>query len=293
MAREVIGIVVCTGAWVVALGRTSTPRWQRVHYAAMRWFLRGARRWAARILGVTVHVSGDSTAEDVLAAGKTPLIVLSRHAGPGDTFFLVDLLLDRWHREPRIVLKEVLRYDPIIDLAAGRVPCYFVPPPARRDADDWEQQIRQLSSGMEARSALLLFPEGGNFTEARRRSRLRQLLRRGLRRQAEQAVRLHNVIAPQPGGTLAAIAGNPSAGVIFVAHNGLSGLATGGLIRRAPMDRDWRVHVWCVPPSEVPGEAARMQWLLDWWERVDGWVAENESPAAPRPVVDGMIPDSL
>ena len=38
-----------------------------------------------------------------------PLLVLARHAGPGDSFALVDLLLSRYGRRPRIVLKEDLR----------------------------------------------------------------------------------------------------------------------------------------------------------------------------------------
>ncbi|MHB8719188.1 MAG: 1-acyl-sn-glycerol-3-phosphate acyltransferase [Candidatus Dormibacteria bacterium] len=283
MLREVAGIVLCTLAWVLARGRTSRPRWQQLHYGAMRWFLRGARRLAGSILGVTVRVTAGPCAAQALGGGEVPLIVLSRHAGPGDTFFLVDLLLDRWERAPRIVLKEMLRLDPVIDLAAGRLPCYFVPPPRRRSAEEWEQAIGDLSSGMDAKGALLLFPEGGNFTEERRRRRLRQLLRRGLRRQAEQAVRMHNVIAPQPGGTLAAIAANPAAGVVFVAHNGLSGLGSGGLVRRAPLDQEWHVHVWYVAPADVPAEAARPQWLLDWWGRVDAWVAEHAAGAAPSP----------
>jgi predicted acylesterase/phospholipase RssA len=281
MQREVVVILACLGIWLRAATHMDAPRTRARHYALMRWFLRSARTTGERLLGVTVQIDDDGTAGRVLRANDRPLIVLSRHSGPGDTLYLVDILLDRYGREPRVVMKEILKLDPCIDLAGSRVPNYFVPPPARRRDGSWEAEISALAAGLGERGALLLFPEGGNFSQARRRRRLVALLRRGRRRDAERAVRMHHVIAPQPGGALTAVAAAPRASVILIAHDGLSGLEGGGLMSRAPIDQVFRVKLWFVDRSDIPaGDEARGQWLLDCWERVDRWVAQAMTAVA-------------
>lgn len=276
MQHEVVTIIACVGIWVVGLGRMDTPRTRQRHYRLMRWFLHGACRWGERLLNVTVRVDDDGVADAVLRANDRPLLVFSRHSGPGDTFYLIDMLLDRYAREPRIVMKEMLRLDPCIDLAGSRVPNYFVPPPARRRDGSWERRIAALAAGLGDRGALLLFPEGGNFSEEGRRRRLRRLLRRGRRRDAERAVRLHHVIAPEPGGALTAIRAAPTASVILVAHGGLAGLAGDSLLDRAPMDQVFRVKLWYIDAAAIPdGDEPRRQWLLDCWQRIDDWVATD------------------
>jgi 1-acyl-sn-glycerol-3-phosphate acyltransferase len=278
MQQEVVAIIVCTGLWLGALGRVGTPAMRTQHYRLMRWFLRSARLWGERLLDVTVDVDDDDVAEQVLTANDRPLLVLSRHSGPGDTFYLVDMLLDRYGREPRIVMKEMLKLDPVIDLAGSRIPNYFVAPRGRLRDGSWRESIARLSAGMDHRGALLLFPEGGNFTEERRRRRLVRLFRRGRRRDAERAGALHHVIAPEPGGALTALEAAPSAGVVLVAHGGLSGLRdTGGIFRRAPIDQVFRVHLWYIDRADIPpGEKPQRQWLLDCWQRIDEWVAADE-----------------
>jgi 1-acyl-sn-glycerol-3-phosphate acyltransferase len=277
MQHEVVAIIACTGLWIIALGRVNTPRMRERHYRLMRWFLRSARRWGERLLDVTVNIDDDGVAERVLAANDRPLLVFSRHSGPGDTLYLVDMLLDRYGREPRIVMKEMLKLDPCIDLAGNRVPNYFVPPHARRRDGSWEHRIADLSRTLGKRGALLLFPEGGNFTEERRRRRLARLLRRGRRRDAQRAGQMHHVIAPEPGGALTAVRAALDAAVILVAHGGLSGLGdSGGLFRRAPIDQVFRVHLWYVERADIPsGDEPQRQWLLDCWQRIDDWVADD------------------
>ena len=75
-------------------------------------------------------------------------------------------------------------------------------------------------------------------------------------------------------------------GSILVAHGGLSGLGSGGgLFRRAPIDQVFRVHLWHVARADIPsGDEERQQWLLDCWQRVDGWVAADEAAGDPRAV---------
>lgn len=291
--REVAVIIACAALWAIGMGRMDTPAMQHRHYGVMRWFFRGARIWGQRILAVTVHIDDDGLADQMLAANDRPLLVFSRHSGPGDTFYLVDMLLDRYGREPRIVMKEMLKLDPCIDVVGSRVHSYFLPPPARRRAGSWETRISELSRGLDARGALLLFPEGGNFSEERRRRRLRQLLRRGRRRDAERAVRMHHVIAPEPGGALTALAAAPAASVILVAHGGLSGYGHRGLLSRSPMDQSFRVHLWYVDASEIPNaDESRRQWLLDCWQRIDQWVAADAGDVADGELRNGAAKPS-
>ncbi len=281
MQREVVAIAVCAALWVSCLGRTGTPPMQARHYRLMRWFLRSARRWGERLLDVTVRVSDDGRAVSMLSANRRPLLVFSRHSGPGDTFYLVDMLMDRFGRRPRIVMKEILELDPCIDLAGNRVPNYFVPPPLRRRDGSWERSIAHIAATLGPNGALLLFPEGGNFSEERRRRRLAGLLRRGRREEALRAAAMHHVIAPEPGGALTAVRAAPDADVILVAHSGLSGLGdSGGIFARAPIDQVFRVHLWHVDRAGIPaGEEPQRQWLLDCWQRIDQWVAADKQEA--------------
>ena len=75
-------------------------------------------------------------------------------------------LLHWYHREPRVVLKNTLAWDPAIDVILRRIPARFISPnPAA--GEDLESQIAALATGLDANDAFVIFPEGGNFTPAR------------------------------------------------------------------------------------------------------------------------------
>jgi hypothetical protein len=107
---------------------------------------------------------------------------------------------------------------------------------------------------------------------------------RGLKDLAVRAENLQNLLPPKPGGLLAAIDAAPDAGVIFVAHTGLDRMITvSDVWRELPMDKQLVMRFWSVPPEEVPaGEEARIEWLYDWWAKIDVWIEENRP--APRPL---------
>src|SRR6202042_1098310 len=119
--------------------------------------------------GLRVTVTGPTE-----APANRPLIVLSRHAGPGDSLLLVHHLLTSCERRPRVVMKATLQLDPSLDIVANRVPNAFLRrrrPEAQgtagsggRHPSEHIRQIRRLASGLGGRDALLLFPEGGNWT---------------------------------------------------------------------------------------------------------------------------------
>jgi hypothetical protein len=152
-----------------------------------------------------------------------------------------------------------------------------------RDPDGAEALIERLSARLRPWGALLLYPEGGNFTVERRRSALASLRRKGRHRAAAAAQQMENVLPPRPSGVLAALRGNPDATVVFVAHTGL-GLAAypRQIYRDMPIGRTLRFCLWRVDRDEVPAtEEGQVAWLNGWWQRIDRWIDEV-SAASPR-----------
>jgi hypothetical protein len=203
------------------------------------------------------------------------VLVFSRHAGPGDTFLIVDRLMSRFDRRASVILKQTWALEPCVDLLAHRLPQALVDTGDREDA---VVQIENVATELDRRGALLLFPEGGNFTPERRRSALSKLRRKGRRRAAARAQEMSNVLPPRPSGALAAIRGNPNADVIFAGHTGL-GLAASpsDLWRDMPIGRTLRTRMWLVPASDVPADSDdQVAWLNQWWRTIDGWIEEPQ-----------------
>ncbi len=86
--------------------------------------------------------------------------------------------------------------------------------------------------------ALLIFPEGGNFSESRRLRAIDRLRGKGMLEQAQRAEAMRHVLPPRPGGVAAALEAAPHADVVFVAHTGLEHLSTvADLWDGLPMDQ--------------------------------------------------------
>jgi hypothetical protein len=65
--------------------------------------------------------------------------------------------------------------------------------------------------------------------------------------------------------------------------------------RRFPVDQVIRARWWRVAFDQVPRGAdheAQVQWLYDWWERIDAWITENRPGAAAVPAVAAGPEDS-
>lgn len=272
-------LLVLFALWVASgLGwRIRTPRFQRAHYVVVQWFLRILYRECQRVLHVRVVVEGPPpTSYD----GR-PLLILSRHAGPGDSFLVVHALVNWYSREPRIVLKDTLQWDPAVDVLLNRLPNRFIRPEPGRSGDVVERQVGELSRNLDDNDAFVIFPEGGNVTEHRRKRAIERLRRRGLIDEAERAEELRNVMAPKPGGVLAALTEARDADVVFVAHTGLEHLSTVlDVWRELPMDTAIEMRWWIVPAADVPaGREARIDWLFTWWQEIDDWIGERRAAA--------------
>jgi 1-acyl-sn-glycerol-3-phosphate acyltransferase len=214
--------------------------------------------------------------------GDRPVIVLSRHAGPGDSLLLIHHLLSACGRRPRIVMKASLQFDPSLDVLANRLPNAFLRSVGTRGSE----QVRRLAAGLGPGSALLIFPEGGNWTPLRWHRAI-DGLRRGSRPDlAERAEAMRYLLPPHASGVLAAVRACPRADVVFVAHTGLDRMVgVRDVWRGLRCDLQVRARWWRVPAANVPRGASRdtqVAWLYDWWERLDAWIAA-ENPESPVP----------
>ncbi|SCG33890.1 1-acyl-sn-glycerol-3-phosphate acyltransferase [Micromonospora halophytica] len=272
---DAAALIALFGLWLASGfgARKRSPAFQRAHYVLAGRFLQ-VLFWQARwTLRLRIDVVG--TDPDTALPGR-PELVLCRHAGPGDSFILIHALVNWFQREPRIVLKESLQWDPAIDVLLNRLPNRFIAPGAD-GRDSAVRQIGHLATDLDDDDAFVIFPEGGNFTPHRRLRAIARLRALGLERMALRAERMQHVLAPQPGGLLAALEASPDAGVIFVAHTGLDQMLTvTDVWRELPMDKRIVMRFWSVPPEEIPaGQQERIDWLFDWWGRIDAWIATN------------------
>jgi 1-acyl-sn-glycerol-3-phosphate acyltransferase len=185
-------------------------------------------------------------------------------------------LLHWYHREPRVVLKDTLAWDPAIDVILGRIPARFITPNPGA-GEGVESHIASLATGLDHNDAFVIFPEGGNFTPGRRDRGIARLRKLGLEKMARRAEEMTHVLAPRPGGVLAALEAAPEADVLMVAHTGLDHMLTvADVWRELPMDKHIIMRWWQIPRSEIPDDRdARIEWLYGWWERVDDWIEEN------------------
>jgi hypothetical protein len=270
---EVVVLVVAFAMWIGSgFGHAmSSETWQRRHYTFAAWWLDRVMSSARR----TFRLKIEQAVEESVERSPNPLLVFSRHAGPGDSFLLVDALLNVSHRRPRIVLKDLLQLDPAVDVLLNRVPTKFVPSRGHGGAAVIEA-IAELAAGMGPDDALVLFPEGGNFTPGRHARAVAKLDEIGRPELSERAGRMRHVLPPKPLGALTAIEAAPHADIVFVGHVGLDQLSTlRDLWRGIPLDASVKARLWRVAAAEVPPAADRETWLYDQWEMIDDWIDEQ------------------
>jgi 1-acyl-sn-glycerol-3-phosphate acyltransferase len=277
---EVVTLLAAAALWVASgLGRTiHEPVWQDRHYRLAGWWLRRVMGSARRTFHLEITRDDDDDDDDT-ARSERPALVFSRHAGPGDSFLLVDGVLNGAGRRPRIVLKDLLQLDPCVDVLLNRVPTRFVPTTSRAGQETVDA-IGELAATMGPDDALVLFPEGGNFTPARHTRAVAKLGEIGRADLSERAARMRHVLPPKPTGALTAIEHAPHADVVFVGHVGLDDLSTlRDLWRGIPLDRHVATRLWRVPAEEIPPPELREAWLYDHWQALDDWIAAH--PNAP------------
>jgi 1-acyl-sn-glycerol-3-phosphate acyltransferase len=276
-AHHLAALLACVALWVASgFGRRlRTEGMLRAHYALLRWFVDGVYRAIVRLARVQVRVTESEAAHAALATPGRPVVLLGRHAGEGDTLLVMHLLLCRHARGPRVVMHEALRLDPLIDVLGERLPNRFVDP----RGGDTEVEIAAMAEELGESAALVIFPEGANFTAERRQRGIDRLARAGHDEEAELARSMRHVSAPRPGGTLAAIGAAPDADVVVLGH---VGFPTGAreLWRLLPHEQVVEVRMWHEPRAAIPaGHDDRIHWLFGLWRRLDAWV-DARAPSA-------------
>jgi 1-acyl-sn-glycerol-3-phosphate acyltransferase len=268
MLLELFGLWIASGfGW-----KLRSPYFERIHYDIVETYLDVFYREARRVLRLTIEVDGPTPD----AFPGEPLLVCCRHAGPGDSFILLHALMSWYRREPRVVLKDTLAWDPAVDVILNRLPSRFISPAPGAGGDDIEREIAALATDLDDNDAFVIFPEGGNFTPRRRIRAIDSLRRRGHDTMADRAERLQHVLAPRPGGVLAALEAAPAeADILMVAHTGLDHLLTlADLWRALPMDKTITMQWWRIDREEIPTDRdAQIDWLFSWWEHIDGWIS--------------------
>jgi 1-acyl-sn-glycerol-3-phosphate acyltransferase len=276
-------LIACTGLWLAhpAPSRRDEQRWQDAHASALRRVLATLRAAAGPLLGFRVTLTEPP---DAARLRDTPLLILARHAGPGDSFTLADLLLSRYRRRPRIVLKEILQWDPGLDVVLNRMSACFLPAHPGPDAD-LPGRLAALARTLTGRDAMLIFPEGGNWTPLRYSRAIARLRGHALRQAAAAAARHPNVLPPRPAGVLACLAARPDLDVVVVAHTGLDDLVSPAQVWRAlPLtSRPMTIRWWYQPAAGMPADpAGQLKWLQRQWAMVDAWIQVHKpSPAGP------------
>ena len=264
---HVAAVAGCAALWAARRTGRHGP-----HYAILRWFVGGVASMALRVARVRVTVHGSERAEAALSPDR-PLVVLSIHSGEGDSLLVLDHLLRRHGRRPRIVMHELLSLDPLIDVIGRRLPNRFVDP----RGGNTEVEIAAMSTGLGERDAVLIFPEGGNVTAERRRRAIQRLLHRGHHRQAQVRRRCGTSAHRDRAARWPRWRARPT-------PTSSSSPTTASLTRWARRGASCRIRhrstssSGCVRADELPeGQDARIDWLFDWWKRLDAWVEEKSS----------------
>jgi 1-acyl-sn-glycerol-3-phosphate acyltransferase len=222
-----------------------------------------------RILDVEVMLESASAKPDEIPRDE-PMIVLSRHCGPGDSVLVAWLLVIEYRLQLRIVLKAVLQCEPVLDLG-GELGCLCF----LSRGDRARRQIRCLAESLVGGQAMLLFPEGANFSWPRWRKAITELRSKRGFRAARRALRQSHTLPPRSGGAAAAVAGAPTANVLVVTHNGFCADGRARPWWQLPIHRQLVIRTVVVPAARIPPPTRVGPWLERTWTQVDAWVAAH------------------
>ncbi|WP_067814205.1 1-acyl-sn-glycerol-3-phosphate acyltransferase [Nocardia inohanensis] len=222
-----------------------------------------------------------------------PVIVLARHAGMFNSALMAHLIARDLGRDTYTIAKRCAAVTPGLRAAyadSGVVFCRFDEEGKARAL----QQLQRQATGALPSDALLLFPEGTNYSVKRWRQAIDDLRAAGRVAQAVQAEQCPHVMPVHPTGAWMLATSAPTADVVVLAQTGLEDL-TGAKGLGYPSIGSGRVHVgwWHIPAGEVPRERAEFAaWLRGQWREVDTWIATARGTRIPEavPPVDLSMP---
>lgn len=265
---ETAGIVLAALLWTVTAGGRlgGAPRYLAANAALQRWWTSTLYAAAKRVFSLRIEVAGAECAE----AG--PFLLFVRHSSTADTLLAAALLANPHRLTLRYVLKRELLWDPCLDIIGQRLPNVFVDRDAARRAVE-VQAIADLARGLGRTSAVLIYPEGTRFSEAKRDRAVRALGAKGSERLAGIARTYRSVLPPRIAGPIALLEAAPHLDVVLLEHHGFEGAATfarffGGELIGATI----RARVRRIAAASIP-TADRASWLFETWAETDRWVS--------------------
>jgi 1-acyl-sn-glycerol-3-phosphate acyltransferase len=271
---EVAGVASAFALWLLhGWRRASRDRYLESNFRLQCWWASTLFRTSSRIFDLSVEVEAHEEAR------QTPLLLFPRHASLADTLLPAVFVSSAFGTRLRWVMKRELLWDPCLDIVGQRLPNHFVD----RFSEDSAREVRavgDLAEGLGPGEGVLIFPEGTRFTAARRRRILARLREEGDPARVARAERLEHLLPPRTGGPIALLERSPETDVVFCAHTGFEAAATlGQLWSGALVGARVRIRFWRVPAADIPGtREGRIEWLLQWWERLDAWLKDAPSP---------------
>lgn len=205
-----------------------------------------------------------------------PLLVLLRHASLGDTPLAPTYLGSKYGFRLRYVVKRELINDPVFDVIGGRLGSCFVRRGSKNSGREIESVCAQLEH-MTPRDAVILYPEGTRYTDAKR-VQVMDKLRQNNPALYAKVCKLSHVMPPQLGGAVELLSRNPGADVLFVEHVGYEVAATfGDLVDGRELHQKIEVRFRRIPFAEVPKDREQIiDWLIGHWTQMDQWVGQRK-----------------
>ncbi len=265
---HLLGLLQLFGAWVYGLPQ-SPGRRREIALKVELWFIPKTIWLAEKIYGMEIIL------DNIEACSPGPILLLSRHASTLDTILPIKILGEAHGMGMRIVQKDILKWNALVDVASHRSPRAFI----KRGSNNIEREIghmKHLLEGIGRGDALVVFPEGSRFTEAKKARIVEKIAKRDPAA-AKRANRLQSVLPVRPAGTTALMDARPDIDIVFLAHTGLEGAnGLNDFINGALYKRKLRMKFWRVPASEIPQDKdERLDWLHTEWAKVDAWITAN------------------
>lgn len=270
---ETFGLVMAFLLWIASgfgLWMESTPI-QRLHLWVFGMWLEMITAAITTFLGFEFVFSRHRLPDG-------PSLVFSRHAGPGDALLVAHSLIRDHQRKVRMLGTTKLLWDPFFNHVVRRLPFHF----CEQDPPDPDRELAEVSQSaatIEVDGAMIIFPEGGNYTPKRWLEAQDRLEQRGQADRADRARRMTHVLPPRTAGAVAALNAAPHANVVFVAHVGLDDLfSLRDLWHRVPIRRTVRATYWTADHPAADSELeTTAEWLWAQWELVDLWIEEHSA----------------
>jgi 1-acyl-sn-glycerol-3-phosphate acyltransferase len=269
---ESAGIIASAWIW---LRHRDRQAFLDANYRLQFWWAGTLYRMGVRLFSLKMEVEGAD------AAAEGPVLVFSRHVSPIDNLLPVALISLPFRSRLRWVINRSLLRDPCIDIVGNRLPNCFVAN-SSGDSDKEIRRVEELGRNLGDIDGVLIFPEGGLFTPARRERLIARLDAGGEPALRDRARQLRNVLPPRLGGSMALLGAANNVDAVFLAHTGLEGSTTYHAILGGDIvGRTIQVKMWRVPAAAIPSTYdERAAWLFEQWRAVDDWIAENQREGA-------------